>query len=455
MSKNKKILIGLLCFMMVVLNIIILTHRSPIKGNITLSMTVKGSEEGVVQLFPSMTEEFSASVNQEYKEVNAQQTLSFDIDVNTKYLRYDFGDDEGDWEVTDITYSYKDEVLPLKFVLSEKNALNSISDFEISDSGIKFQAVDEDPYIITQCDFSAFETQIAKSVLIKDYVINILAALFFDIVFLMFLRRKEEYLTLPAEIWGSRKLILNLAKNDFKTRYAGSYLGIVWAFIQPVVTIMVYVMVFTVGFKSGTTQNIPFTLYLIGGMVPWLYFQEALGAGTGALLEYSYLVKKVVFKISILPIVKLISAMFVHICFVAFAIFVFIVYGYIPDMHIIQIIYYAFAMFVFVLAICYTTSAIVVFFRDLTQIIMIILQVGVWSMPILWDIGIAPAKWQWIFKINPMYYIVSGYRQSLYEGVWVWDRFAINIYFWVITIILLAIGTTVFKRLKVHFADVL
>lgn len=455
MSKNKKILIGLLCFMMVVLNIIILTHRSPIKGNITLLMTVKGSEEGVVQLFPSMTEEFSASVNQEYKEVNAQQTLSFDIDVNTKYLRYDFGDDEGDWEVTDITYSYKDEVLSLKFVLSEKNALNSISDFEISDSGIKFQAVDEDPYIITQCDFSAFETQIAKSVLIKDYVINILAALFFDIVFLMFLRRKEEYLTLPAEIWGSRKLILNLAKNDFKTRYAGSYLGIVWAFIQPVVTIMVYVMVFTVGFKSGTTQNIPFTLYLIGGMVPWLYFQEALGAGTGALLEYSYLVKKVVFKISILPIVKLISAMFVHICFVAFAIFVFIVYGYIPDIHIIQIIYYAFAMFVFVLAICYTTSAIVVFFRDLTQIIMIILQVGVWSMPILWDIGIAPAKWQWIFKINPMYYIVSGYRQSLYEGVWVWDRFAINIYFWVITIILLAIGTTVFKRLKVHFADVL
>ncbi len=83
-------------------------------------MTVKGSEEGVVQLFPSMTEEFSASVNQEYKEVNAQQTLSFDIDVNTKYLRYDFGDDEGDWEVTDITYSYKDEVLPLKFVLSRK-----------------------------------------------------------------------------------------------------------------------------------------------------------------------------------------------------------------------------------------------------------------------------------------------------------------------------------------------
>ncbi len=455
MSKKKKILVGLLCFLMVGLNIVILTHRSPIKGNITLSMMVKGTEEGVVQVFPSTTGEFSASVNQEYKEANAQQALSFDVDVNTKYLRYDFGDDEAEWEVTDIKYSYKDEVLPMEFIPVEKDALNSISDFQMSEQKLVFSSVDEDPYIVTQCDFSAFEDKIEKSVLMKDYIINILAALFFDVVFIMFLRKKEEYFALPTEIWGSRRLILNLAKNDFKTRYAGSYLGIVWAFIQPVVTIMVYVMVFTLGFKSGTTQNVPFTLYLIGGMVPWLYFQEALGAGTGALLEYSYLVKKVVFKISILPIVKLISAMFVHICFVAFAIIVFIVYGYIPDMHIIQIIYYAFAMFVFVLAICYTTSAIVVFFRDLTQIIMIILQVGVWSMPILWDIGIAPAKWQWIFKINPMYYIVSGYRQSLYEGVWVWDRFAINIYFWVVTIILLAIGTTVFKRLKVHFADVL
>ena len=77
MSKKKKLLVGLLCFLMVVLNIIILTHRSPIKGNITLSMTVKGTEEGVVQVFPSTTGEFSASVNQEYKEANTQQVLSF------------------------------------------------------------------------------------------------------------------------------------------------------------------------------------------------------------------------------------------------------------------------------------------------------------------------------------------------------------------------------------------
>ena len=153
MSKKKKLLVGLLCFLMVVLNIIILTHRSPIKGNITLSMTVKGTEEGVVQVFPSTTGEFSASVNQEYKEANTQQVLSFNVDFNTKYLRYDFGDDEAEWEVTDIKYSYKDEVLPLEFIPIEKDALNSISNFQTSGQKIVFEAVDEDPYIVTQCDF--------------------------------------------------------------------------------------------------------------------------------------------------------------------------------------------------------------------------------------------------------------------------------------------------------------
>ena len=440
---------------MVILNIIILTHRSPIQGNITLSMTVEGTEAGIVQIFASETEAFSTNLGAIYENVNEKQTFSFDIDIQTKYLRYDFGDDEGRWKVSELKAVYKDEEVFLDLQPIEANGLHSIESVNEEDGVFIVNAASEDPYIITQCDLESLKEPMAEFILMRDYIINILAVLFFDIVFLMFLRKRDEYLELPLEIWSGRGLILNLAKNDFKTRYAGSYLGIVWAFIQPIVTIMVYVLVFTLGFKSGTTQNVPFTLYLIGGMVPWLYFQEALGAGTGSLVEYSYLVKKIVFKISILPVVKLVSAFFVHICFVVFGIIVFIVYGYIPTLHIIQIVYYAFAMFVFTLAICYMTSAIVIFFRDLTQIIMIVLQVGVWSMPILWDINIAPAQWQWLFKINPMYYIVSGYRQSLYEGVWVWDRFEINIYFWAITIILLAIGTTVFKRLKVHFADVL
>ena len=111
--------------------------------------------------------------------------------------------------------------------------------------------------------------------------------------------------------------MFSLAKNDFKTKYAGSYLGIVWAFIQPIVTILVYWFVFSVGLKAGTVSDYPFVLYLVSGIVPWFFFQDALNGGTNALIEYNYLVKKVVFKISILPIVKNISALFVLVFFAA------------------------------------------------------------------------------------------------------------------------------------------
>lgn len=122
------------------------------------------------------------------------------------------------------------------------------------------------------------------------------------------------------EIISNRKLIWDLSKNDFKTRFAGSYLGIIWAFVQPIVTVLVYWFVFEKGMhasginlRSGITA--PFVLWLIAGLVPWFFFQEVLSGGTNALMEYSYLVKKVVFQIDILPIIKLISALFVHLFF--------------------------------------------------------------------------------------------------------------------------------------------
>ena len=128
----------------------------------------------------------------------------------------------------------------------------------------------------------------------------------------------------------------------------------------------------------------PFVLYLVAGIVPWFFFQDALVGGTNALLEYNYLVKKVVFNISVLPVVKIISAMFVHVFFVLFTIILYAAYGRMPDIYYLQLIYYTGCVFILVLGLSYATSAIVIFFRDLTQIINIILQVGVWLTPIMW-----------------------------------------------------------------------
>lgn len=97
------------------------------------------------------------------------------------------------------------------------------------------------------------------------------------------------------------------------------------------------------------------------------------------------------------------------------------------------------------------------FFRDLTQIISIFLQVGVWLTPIMWDINMLSSH-PWLiklFKLNPMYYVVTGYRDSMLGHVGIWNHASWTIYFWVVTILLFGLGSVIFKRLKPHFADVL
>lgn len=274
----------------------------------------------------------------------------------------------------------------------------------------------------------------------------------------IFARWYDKFTTLPVELFQNRHLIWKLAKNDFKKRYAGSYMGAVWAMVQPVVTVAMYYIVFDKIMGNGMnrgTGDIPFVLFLTAGLVPWFYFSEALNNGTNAMLEYNYLVKKVVFKISILPIIKIIAATFIHVFFVCVLLAVAAIYGYYPTVYTLQIFYYSACLFIFVLALCYTTCSIVVFFKDLAQIINIALQIGMWATPILWDMDGLDAGWVTVLKLNPLVYIVNGYRSAVYEREWFFQDFFSTMYFWIVTVILFGIGAAIFKRLKVHFADVL
>lgn len=275
---------------------------------------------------------------------------------------------------------------------------------------------------------------------------------------IVFAKWYDKFTTLPVELFQNRHLIWKLAKNDFKKRYAGSYLGAVWAMAQPVVTVAMYYIVFEKIMGNQVNRgngDIPFVLFLTAGLVPWFYFTEALNSGTNAMLEYNYLVKKVVFKISILPIIKIIAATFIHVFFVVILLIVAAVYGYYPTVYTLQIIYYSVCLFIFVLALCYTTCSVVVFFRDLAQIINIVLQIGMWATPILWNIDSLSGRWIIVLKLNPLVYIVNGYRSAICEREWFFQDFFSTMYFWIVTVVLFGIGAALFKRLKVHFADVL
>ena len=256
-------------------------------------------------------------------------------------------------------------------------------------------------------------------------------------------------------IWQNKRLLKELTKNEFRQRYVGNFLGIFWALIQPTATVLIFWFVFQVGFKSQPVDNFPFILWLIAGIFPWFFFSEALANGTNSILQNNFLVKKVVFRVSLLPIIPLLAALLVHGFFILFMFGMFIYYGYMPNLYCIQVFYYLFAMSVLLLGLSWVTSSIVVFFKDIGQIVAMILQFGFWLTPIFWSMKTIPEKYHWIIKLNPLVYIIEGYRNSMIYHKWFWEDMSMTIYFWTVTTVIFIVGGLTFKKLRPHFADVL
>lgn len=252
-----------------------------------------------------------------------------------------------------------------------------------------------------------------------------------------------------------RQMIWDLAKNDFRARFSNAFFGAFWAFVQPFVAILLYWFVFEVGFKSAPVDNVPFIVWFAPAYISWLYFSDTVIYSSASLAEYSYLVKKMNFRTSILPIVKAISGLFLHAFFILFLFVINVIYGKPVQLIWFQCIYYTAAMFIFTLGLGMLTSSITLFFRDMTQVIQVFLQVGFWLTPIFYSESNIPASLMMILKLNPMFYITRGYRDCFIYGVPFYERIGTSIYFWIVTIAVFACGAMVFRKLRPHFADVI
>lgn len=263
------------------------------------------------------------------------------------------------------------------------------------------------------------------------------------------------FLRFLVTLFKSRSLVYNLALRDIRSKYLGSYLNFLWAFVQPTVTILLLWFVFDVGFKAPPVGNYPFILWLIAGIIPWFFFAESLGNATNSIVDYSYLVKKVVFKVSVIPIIKILSALFIHLFFIVIIFLAFLAYGYRPRLCNLQIFYYLFAMIVLVVGLSWITSSLVIFLKDIGQVVAMFLQLGFWFTPIIWNIGMVPEKYQTLMKLNPVYYITEGYRNSFISGIWFWEYPHWTLEYWILTGVIFVLGAIIFLKLRPHFADVL
>lgn len=467
MSTKKKAALVIVVILMVVLNyLIFIGYSEPVsEKTIDVQVTLTSDIAQTMQVYylesdDDFSEEQSAVAA--YEEANTEQTLVFSIPADVNVIRFDFGDTASLTQVYEISFTYGDGVVSLpENIMEEPEEMSGIAGLSF-ENGLRAETEDGDPYLVWDVSgcgiIQMVETQSRFGIVVK----KVIFCAGVDFVFLFALVFSGMLWSLPKELMENRRLIFQLAKNDFKTRFAGSYLGIFWAFVQPIVTVVLYWFVFEKGLKAGGINTragitVPFVLWLIAGLVPWFFFQDSLNGGANALIEYNYLVKKVVFKISILPIIKIISAIFVHVFFIAFMIVMFVIMGFGVSLSYIQILYYSFCVFALTLGLSYLTSSIAVFFRDLTQVIGIVLQVGTWLTPIMWNfdgIGL-PSALRIVFQLNPMFYVVEGYRAALIEHTWFWQTPVLTCYFWGLVVVVFVAGTVIFRRLQVHFADVL
>ncbi len=221
-----------------------------------------------------------------------------------------------------------------------------------------------------------------------------------------------------------------MAKRELEAQYVGSLLGFIWTFIQPMVMIFVFWFVFSVGFRVQPTNDVPFVVWLTAGMAAWFVFADIINGSVVVVVSYSHFIKKTMFPVEILPVIKIVSCLITHLVFLVILIALIIIHKMPINLFFLQFLYYLFCMSVLALGLGFAVSAFNVFIRDINQIVVIILQLGFWTTPIMWDIQIMPPQVQTILKFNPMVYIVQGYRDSFIYSSPFWEHACQTLYFW-------------------------
>lgn len=253
-----------------------------------------------------------------------------------------------------------------------------------------------------------------------------------------------------------RALVLALARNDFRARYTGSLMGTGWAFAQPLLTILMYLFVYRVAFQGAAMNDgVPFWVWMIVGITPWFFFAEATATSTTALLDYSFLVKKIPFDIEVVPSIKVVSSALIHA--IVWAVVVAIVFfsGVPVSIAWLQVFYYFVALVLLVSGLGLLTASITPFFRDTSHVVGVALQFLFWLTPIGWSVTNLPAPWDKVLAANPVFYIVEGMRDALLHGRAFWSRPILTLYFWGVVILLHVVANFLFRRLRPHIADVL
>ncbi len=251
-------------------------------------------------------------------------------------------------------------------------------------------------------------------------------------------------------------LLIQMSKMDIRKRYLGTLLGSAWAILSPLINTALIYVVMIYGLKvSGAVGNASYANWLISGMLVWAFVSEILTGGVNAIVESPHLVTKIRFPLPLLVIVKVVSAMPIHILLMLILMLIMAVQGVGSFIYWLQLPYYFLCAVISTLGVNYLTSAAQVFTKDVGNIVGVILQSLFWATPIFWRADLITTSKFGFLLYSPFAYIITGYRDSLFDGLPFWQRPLETIVFWSTAILILFLGMFFFQRVRPHFADVI
>lgn len=254
-----------------------------------------------------------------------------------------------------------------------------------------------------------------------------------------------------------RKQIFKLAKADLSKTYRGSALGWAWAIVKPVVTIFVFWFAFSCGLRHGKpVDGYPFFLWLIAGFVPWFYMSSMISGGAGCIRSNKHLVTKMKFPVSVIPTFVSLSNFAVHIFLFLIMVAVFIAFGYMPDIYMLQIPLYMFMMFLFFTVWALFAGMLSAISKDFLNLVKSFSQAIFWMSGIIYNVNNVDIPWiRSILNYNPVTIIATGYRHTFIDKTWFFeDWYSMRCYLIVIVIIII-LAVWAYRKLYKDISDVM
>lgn len=250
-----------------------------------------------------------------------------------------------------------------------------------------------------------------------------------------------------------RGAIWTLAIKSFQSRFVGTGGGLLWSLVQPLATVFVFWLVFSLGFKATGPGGTSFVSYFLTGFLPWTLFSESLTAAANSVVSNRHLVKRMAFPTETLPLTEVLSSSLGHAILLPIVIGIVWLQGLVPNWHVVQVLYGYGCVSVLALALGWLVAALNVIHRDVGQSLTVILNLGFWLTPVVWSTEMVPEKWRVILVLNPMSYAIEVYRSALLYQRPIWQDPVSTLVFWAGSLLLLAFGAFVFRRLKPQFPD--